>query len=425
MDDRESRKALMAMFESAVAAASPAVCIAPHLPPPPRGRTVVVGAGKAAAAMALAVEARWDGPLEGLVITRYGHGAPCRKIRVVEAGHPVSDAAGLDATVKIVRLLGGLSADDLVLCLLSGGGSALLSLPAPGLSLADKQEIGRALLRSGAPIGEINCVRKHLSSIKGGRLARMAAPAKVITLAISDVPGDDPAVIASGPTVSDPTTRHDALAILDQRGISIGPHVRAWLEDPRSETPKDLPGGDVRLVARPRDSLEAAARVARSLGLRPLMLGDDLEGEARALGAAHARLALEIAGGLGAAQAPVVLISGGETTVTVQGRGRGGRNAEYLLAHALALGGRAGVSALAADTDGIDGSEDNAGAIISPDSLSRARALGLKPAERLEDNDAYGVFAALGDLFVTGPTHTNVNDFRATLINAPSAENHT
>ncbi|MET3663597.1 glycerate kinase [Caulobacter sp. 1776] len=424
MDDQESRKALKGIFEAAVAAASPAVCVAPHLPKRPDGRTVVIGAGKAAAAMALAVETHWDGPLEGVVITRYGHGAPCGRIRVVEAGHPVSDAAGLEATADIVRMIGGLSPDDLVLCLLSGGGSALLSLPAPGLGLADKQAVGRALLRSGAPIGEMNCVRKHLSAVKGGRLALLAAPARVVTLAISDVPGDDPAVIASGPTVADPTTRHDALAILEGRGIIVAPRVKLWLEDPRSETPKVVPSGDMRLVARPREVMTAAAEAARELGLQPLVLGDALEGEARALGAAHARLALQVAEGLTPGQAPVVLISGGETTVTVQGRGRGGRNAEYLLAHALGLAGRAGIHALAADTDGIDGSEDNAGAIIAPDSLSRAAALGLEPAERLGDNDAYSVFAALGDLLVTGPTRTNVNDFRATLINAPSAESH-
>ncbi|MDR6530216.1 hydroxypyruvate reductase [Caulobacter rhizosphaerae] len=424
MDDQESRRALKAMFEAAVAAASPASCVAPHLPERPRGRTVVIGAGKAAAAMALAVEAHWDGPLEGMVITRYGHGAPCRRIRIVEAGHPVSDAAGLEAAADIVRMVGGLSPDDLVLCLLSGGGSALLSLPAPGLSLADKQAVGRALLRSGAPIGEMNCVRKHLSAVKGGRLALLAAPARVVTLAISDVPGDDPSVIASGPTVADPTTRHDALAILKKRAIGVPPRVRLWLEDPRSETPKAVPGAELRLVARPREALEAAAKAASGLGLRPVVLGDGLEGEARLLGAAHARLALETAEDLRPGQAPVVLISGGETTVTVQGRGRGGRNAEYLLAHALELAGRTGIHALAADTDGIDGSQDNAGAILSPDSLSRALALGVRPAERLADNDAYSVFAALGDLLVTGPTRTNVNDFRATLINAPSAENH-
>ena len=423
MNDQDSRKALKAMFEAAVTAASPALRLAPHLPSPPRGRTVVVGAGKAAAAMARAVERHWQGPLEGLVITRYGHGEPCERIRVVEAGHPVGDAAGVEATREIVRGLGGLRPEDLVLCLLSGGGSALLSLPAPGLTLADKQQIGRALLRSGAPIGEMNCVRKHLSAVKGGRLALLAAPARLVTLAISDVPGDDPAVIASGPTVADPTTRQQALAILERRRIPMAPAVRAWLEDPSSETPKAIPNRDMRLIATPRDALAAAALTARGLGLQPVVLGDALEGEARAMGAAHARLALQIADGLGPHQAPVVLISGGETTVTVRGRGRGGRNAEYLLAVALGLGGRPGVHALAADTDGVDGSEDNAGAVVSPDSLARAAALGLSPAGRLDDNDGYGVFQALGDLVVTGPTRTNVNDFRAILINAPS-EHH-
>lgn len=423
MNDQDSRKALKAMFEAAVAAASPALRLAPHLPSPPRGRTLVIGAGKAAAAMARAVERHWQGPLEGLVITRYGHGEPCERIRVVEAGHPVGDAAGVEATREIVQVLGGLRPEDLVLCLLSGGGSALLSLPAPGLTLADKQEIGRALLRSGAPIGEMNCVRKHLSAVKGGRLALLAAPARVVTLAISDVPGDDPAVIASGPSVADPTTRQQALAILERRKIPMTPAVRAWLENPSSETPKSIPNSDVRLIAKPSDALAAAAHTARSLGLQPVVLGDALEGEARAMGAAHARLALQIADGVGPGQAPVVLISGGESTVTVKGRGRGGRNAEYLLALALRLGGRPGVHAVAADTDGVDGSEDNAGAVVSPDSLARAAALGLSPAERLDDNDGYGVFQALGDLVITGPTRTNVNDFRAILINAPS-EHH-
>lgn len=422
MTDEETRQALMAMFEAAVAAASPALCLPPQLPAPPRGRTIVVGAGKAAAAMAAAVEAHWDGPLEGVVVTRYGHGAACARIVVVEAGHPVADQAGLAATAAIVEQLRGLSADDLVLCLLSGGGSALLAAPAPGLTLADKQAITRALLRSGAPIDQINCVRKHLSAVKGGRLAQLAAPARVVTLAISDVPGDVVSTIASGPTTPDPTTRHDALAILRRWRIAVPESVHAWLNDPRSETPKQVPGAEAVLIARPRDALEAAARAASARGLTPIVLGDAIEGEARTVAAAHARLALKIADGRSAGAPPCVLLSGGETTVTVTGGGRGGRNAEYLLALAAALGGRPGIHALAADTDGVDGSEDNAGALLFPSSLARAGALGLSAAERLADNDGYGFFAALGDLVITGPTRTNVNDFRAILIDAPASE---
>ena len=422
MTRETAREALKALFEAAVGAASPALCLPPHLPPPPRGRTVVVGAGKAVAAMAATVEAHWPGPLEGLVITRYGHGAACERIVVVEAGHPVADAAGVAGTAAIVERLRGLTADDLVLCLLSGGGSALLAAPAPGLTLADKQAITRALLRSGAPIDQINCVRKHLSAVKGGRLALLAAPARVVTLAISDAPGDVVATIASGPTTPDPTTRQDALAILRRWRITPSDSVRAWLDDPRAETPKHIPGAETVLIARPRDALEAAAREASARGLTPIVLGDAIEGEARVIAAAHARLALKIADGRGVGAPPCVLLSGGETTVTVAGGGRGGRNAEYLLALAAALDGRPGIHALAADTDGIDGSEDNAGVLLSPDSLARAATLGLNAAERLADNDGYGFFAALDDLVITGPTRTNVNDFRAILIDAPSSE---
>ncbi|WP_165184479.1 glycerate kinase type-2 family protein [Caulobacter soli] len=424
MTNQQAREALRALFDAAVAAASPALCVPPHLPPPPKGRTIVIGAGKAAAAMAAAVEAHWDGPLDGLVVTRYGHGIACRRILVVEAAHPVADEAGMAATAAMMDMLRGLTADDLVLCLLSGGGSALLAAPAPGLTLADKQEITRALLRSGAPIDEINCVRKHLSAVKGGRLAQMAAPARMVTLAISDVPGDDVSVIASGPTTPDHTTRMMALAILDRRQITIPDHVRAWLEDVRSETPKQVPPSETVIVARPRDALEAAAREARRRGLSPVVLGDAIEGEACVVAAEQAGLALEVAAGRFAISAPCVLLSGGETTVTVRGRGRGGRNAEYLLALAVALQGEAGIHALAADTDGIDGSEHNAGALLSPDSLARATALGLNPAWRLADNDGFGVFEALDDLVITGPTLTNVNDFRAILIDAPPSSEH-
>ena len=416
MTNEQSQAALEALFKAAVAVASPALCLPSHLPTPPKGRTVVVGAGKAAAAMAAAVEAHWEGPLEGVVITRYGHGAVCERIAVIEAGHPIADAAGAAGTAAMVDRLRGLTADDLVLCLLSGGGSALLAAPAQGLTLIHKQAVTRALLRGGVPIDEINCVRKHLSSVKGGQLALLAAPARVVTLAISDVPGDEVSTIASGPTAPDPTTRQDALAILEQRGIAVPEAVRVWLNDPRSETPKQVPGAEAMLIARPRDALSAAAREASARGYTPIVLGDAIEGEAREVAREHAHLALKVAG---ERRGPCVLLSGGETTVTVRGKGRGGRNAEYLLALATALDGCPGIHALAADTDGVDGSEDNAGALLFPDSLARATALGLNAAERLADNDGYGFFAALGDLVVTGPTRTNVNDFRAILIDAP------
>ncbi|MGA2492401.1 MAG: glycerate kinase [Roseiarcus sp.] len=416
----DPRVFLRGLFDAAIAAAAPGEVLARFLPPPPKGRTIVVGAGKAAASMAAALEAAWPGPLEGLVVTRYGHRAPTRAIEVVEAAHPTPDAAGAAAAARILERVKGLSADDLVLCLISGGGSALLALPAPGLSLADKQTINRALLKSGAGIAEINCVRKHLSAIKGGRLAAAAAPARVVALIISDVPGDDPATIASGPTTPDPTTSADALAILRRYAIDAPAHVLAHLESAAAETPKP---GDARfaqvanvVVAAPRLSLAAAAAAARSAGVTPLDLGDAIEGEAREVGKAFAGIALSAARRGAPARGPCVLISGGETTVTVRGKGRGGRNSEFLLGLAIGLDGAPGIWALAGDTDGIDGSEDNAGAIVAPDTLARTVALGLAPRARLDDNDAYSVFAALGDLVVTGPTLTNVNDFRAILI---------
>jgi hydroxypyruvate reductase len=410
------RPLLRALFDAAVSAAAPAVCVPPHLPPVPKGRTIVVGAGKGAAAMAAAVEQNWDGPLSGLVVTRYGHGLPTKRIQVIEAGHPVPDATGVVAASRILQLARGLGADDLLLCLISGGGSALLALPAPGLQLADKQAVTSALLKSGAAIGEINCVRKHLSAIKGGRLAAAAAPARVVSLLISDVPGDDPATIASGPTVADPTSFADARAILAKYAIRGPAAVIAHLEAAKEETPKPgdarLANSEVRIVATPRAALEAAAVVAREAGFGSEILGDALEGEARVVGAEHARLALAHA----AEGRRLCILSGGETTVTVTGKGRGGRNAEYLLALAIGLDGAAGIHALAADTDGVDGSEDNAGAVAAPDTLARARALGIDAKARLADNDAYGFFAALGDLVITGPTRTNVNDFRAILV---------
>jgi glycerate 2-kinase len=421
----DARTLLRSLFDAAVAAADPLACVPPNLPAPPTGRTIVVGAGKAAAAMAAAVEAHWPGPLGGLVVTRIGHGAPTTRIRVVEAGHPIPDAAGAEAARDILALMQGLGQGDLVIGLISGGGSALLALPAGAVTLADKQALNRALLKSGARIGEINAVRKHLSAIKGGRLAAAAAPARFVNLVISDVPGDDVSVIASGPTVADLSTLEDARAVLARYRIDVPERVAAHLADPANETPKPgdprLAKVETRLIATPWDSLAAAAAKAREAHCRPLILGEAIEGEARECGIVHAGIARSAAQHGEPAQAPCLLISGGETTVTVRGRGRGGRNAEFLLSLALALDGATGISALAADTDGIDGTEDNAGAILTPDTLARARLLGLDPRSRLDDNDAYPVFSALGDLVFTGPTRTNVNDFRAILIGAQPA----
>lgn len=414
------RNFLRALFDAAVAAADPAKCLAPHLPDRPAGRTVVIGAGKAAAAMARAFETAWDGPCEGLVVTRYDHAVPTERIEVVEASHPVPDAAGENAARRIKEMVSGLTADDLVVCLMSGGASALLSLPAEGLSLEDKQTVNRALLKSGATIGQMNCVRKHLSAIKGGRLAAAAAPARVVTLAISDVPGDGPEVIGSGPTVPDPTTRTNALELIARFNIDLPAHVGAWLESPDCETPK--PGDaafantQFKLIATPQMSLEAAAQAARLGGYNPVILGDAIEGEAREVAIVHAGIAQQIARHGQPGAAPAVLLSGGETTVTVRGNGRGGRNAEFLLSLAIALGGEARFAAFAGDTDGIDGTEDNAGALFLPDTLQRAEAAGIDLKAHLANNDGYGAFAALGDLVLTGPTLTNVNDFRAIVV---------
>ena len=419
-----NRRALLRrMFDAAIAAADPDQLIPLHLPAPPRGRTVVVGAGKAAASMARAVDAHWpaDRPLSGLVVTRYGHGVgTLPRIEVVEASHPVPDAAGQRAASRILELVQGLGPDDLVLCLISGGGSALLSLPGDGVSLADKQAINRALLRSGAGIHDMNCVRKHLSAIKGGRLAAAAAPAPVVTLVISDVPGDDPSVIASGPTVPDSTTLADASAILARFGIDVPATIRSRLADPAAETPK--PGDAAFLhtathvIATPQASLEAAAAVARAAGVTPLILGDAIEGEAAEVGRVMAGIARQVSLHRQPAPPPCVLISGGETTVTVRGQGRGGRNVEFLLSLAIELAGRSGIFALAGDTDGVDGAEEVAGAIVAPDTIARAVSLGLSPRARLADNDGHGFFESLGDQVITGPTLTNVNDFRAILI---------
>ncbi|KQT59791.1 hydroxypyruvate reductase [Methylobacterium sp. Leaf456] len=411
---------LRRLFAAAVAAADPAVSLAQHLPSPPPGRTIVVGAGKAAASMARAVEAAWSGELSGLVVTRYGHGAPTSRIEVVEAAHPVPDAAGEAAARRMLDRVAGLTADDLVLCLISGGGSSLLSLPAEGLTLADKQAVNRGLLKSGASIGEMNCVRRHLSAIKGGRLAAACHPARVVTLLISDTPGDDPLDIASGPTVADPTTCADALTVLDRYKVEIPDAVRAHLLSGRGESVKPgdprLGTPDLRMVATPLMALRAAADLAQQEGVPALILGDAIEGEAREVGQVMAGIARSVAAhGLPLAK-PCVLLSGGETTVTVRGSGRGGRNVEFLLALGVALAGQAGIYAIAGDTDGVDGIEEIAGAVLTPDTPIRAAAVGLSLTTSLDRNDGHGFFETLGDGVVTGPTLTNVNDFRAILI---------
>ncbi|AMS13548.1 hydroxypyruvate reductase [Pseudomonas chlororaphis] len=410
---------LRELFATAIDAAHPQHVLAAHLPSDRSGRVIVIGAGKAAAAMAQVVERCWLGEVSGLVVTRYGHGAPCEKIEVVEAAHPVPDAAGLAVAKRVLELVSDLSEQDRVIFLLSGGGSALLALPAAGISLADKQSINKALLKSGATIGEMNCVRKHLSAIKGGRLAKACWPATVYTYAISDVPGDLATVIASGPTVADPSTSAEALAILKRYAIEVPAAVRTWLQSPESETVKpgdpSLARSHFQLIARPQQSLEAAAVKARQAGFSPLILGD-LEGEAREVAKVHAGIARQVVLHGQPLAAPCVILSGGETTVTVRGNGRGGRNAEFLLSLTESLKGLPGVYALAGDTDGIDGSEDNAGAIMAPDSHARAAALGLSASDELDNNNGYGYFAALDGLIVTEPTRTNVNDFRAILI---------
>ena len=416
---------LRRLFDAAVASAQPAVCVPPHLPgTPPAGRLVVIGAGKASAAMAQAVEQHWNGPLEGLVVTRYGYAVPCERIEIVEAAHPVPDAAGERAAARMLDYVADLGPDDLVLCLVSGGGSALLPLPIPPLSLADKQAINRSLLKCGATISEMNCVRRHLSAIKGGRLAAACHPARVVNLLISDVPGDEPANIASGPTVGDPTSCRDALAIIDRYGIDLPPAAREILASGRGETVKPddprLAGVETRLVATPRLALEAAAAVATGAGFDAHILGDAIEGEARDVGKVMAAIAGEVARYRRPFAPPCILLSGGETTVTVRGDGRGGRNVEFLLSLAVALGGLPGVHALAGDTDGVDGLEEIAGGVVSPSTLARAWAAGINPVAALDGNDGHGFFEALGDQVVTGPTLTNVNDFRAILIDAPA-----
>ncbi len=418
----DPRKLLRQMFDAAVEAAQSAHCLPAHLPPPPRGRTLVIGAGKASADMARVLEQHWPGALGGLVVTRYGYAVPCSRIEIVEAAHPVPDAAGLAAAGRILALVQGLSADDLVICLISGGGSSLLALPDPALSLADKQAINRALLASGATISEMNCVRRHLSAIKGGRLAAACHPARVVALLMSDVPGDDPADIASGPTTADASTCADALAILRRYAIAVPAQVRDLLESGRGESVKPgdarLANSETRMIATPQMALEAAAAVGRAAGVPVHILGDSIEGEARDVGIVMAGMARQVCTHQQPFTPPCILLSGGETTVTVRGDGRGGRNVEFLLSLGLALNGLAGVHAIACDTDGVDGQEDIAGAWLAPDTLARAAQLGIQARASLSNNDGHGFFQALGDSLVCGPTRTNVNDFRAIYIAA-------
>ena len=428
----DPRGFLLALFNAAVAQAVPGADTATFLPPPPKGRTLVLGAGKAGGSMAAAVDALWpkDAPMSGLVVTRYDYVPPAYKalqnrgagrIEVVEAAHPVPDDAGRRAAKRIAELTKGLTKDDLVLCLISGGASSLMAMPAAGITLEEKQAINKALLKSGAAIDEMNCVRKHLSAIKGGRLAAMCAPAQVVTLLISDVPGDAPQVIGSGPTVPDSTTCADALRILARYGIEVPAAARAGLESGALETPKPgdavFAGHSVHMIATPQQSLEAAAALARQSGIGVHVLSDEMEGESREVGKVHAAMARYIARRGQPFAKPCVVISGGETTVTVKSKGgRGGRATEFLLGCAIALQGEPNVYVMAGDTDGIDGVEDNAGAIVTPSTLARAQAAGLKAQDFLDANDAYNFFKPLGDLVVPGPTFTNVNDFRAVLV---------
>ena len=431
MTDHSPETLLRGLFDAALAAADPKQVIPPWLRQivagGVAGRVLVVGAGKASAAMARTIEDNWTeitglplSRLEGLVVTRYAHGVPCSRIEIVEAAHPVPDEAGLRAAECILEMVQGLTPSDLVICLISGGGSALLAMPAAGLSLEHKRVVNHELLMSGADISEMNCVRKHLSAIKGGRLAAAAAPARVVSLLISDVPGDDPAVIASGPTVPDPTTFADARAILQRYAIKPPPAVQVHLESALEETPKPgdrrLARAEAHLISRPQGSLEAAAEAARRAGVTPIILGDSIEGEAREVARVMAGIAFQCRRHGQPAAPPCVLLSGGETTVTVRGTGRGGRNVEFLLGLAVALNRAPGIYGLACDTDGIDGTEDNAGALLTPDSLARGRERGLDAVSSLADNDGYSYFAGLGDLIMTGPTLTNVNDFRAILV---------
>jgi len=425
IDSIEPRRLLRTMFDAAIAAAQPAICVPGHLPPKPRGRLIVIGAGKASAAMAKAVEEHWVGELSGFVVTRYGYAVPCKRIEMFEAAHPVPDARSLEGTQRALATVRDLTPDDTMLCLMSGGASSLLVAPLEGLTLEDKQFVNRALLKSGASIGEMNCVRRHLSAIKGGRLAAACHPAKVVTLLISDVPGDQPSDIGSGPTVGDATTCADALAILTRYRIELPGHILDVLRSGRGESVKAddprLTNNEVRFIATPQMALRAAAQVAKQAEIDVHILGDSIEGEARDVGKVMAGIALQVARHGEPFGSPCVFLSGGETTVTVRGKGRGGRNVEFLLSLAIALNGQVGVHALAGDTDGVDGAEEIAGAYAGPDTLQRGWAQGMNPRDRLDDNDGHAFFEALGDSIITGPTLTNVNDFRAVLIGAQGA----
>ena len=420
MSELDAKTFLVSLFEAAGAAADPEITIKDHLPERPKGRTIVVGAGKGAAQMAAAFEKAWDGPLEGTVVTRYGYAAPCARIEVIEAAHPVPDQAGLAAARRLMERVYGLTEDDLVVALICGGGSALLPAPAGELTLDDEIAVNRALLASGAPIAAMNAVRKHVSAIKGGRLAAAASPARVVSLVVSDIPGDDPALVASGPTVPDATTRADALAIVAAYSMKLPAAVMAHLASPGAEAPRPgdprFSSNTVAVIASAAQSLEAAAAAAQAQGIAAVILSDSIEGEARDVGSVHAAIAREVAATRRPFARPVVMLSGGETTVTLRGKGKGGRNSEFLLSFALGVDGVARIEALAADTDGIDGSEDNAGAFADGTSVSRMRAAGVDAKAALAGNDAFTAFAATGDLFSPGPTGTNVNDFRAILI---------
>ncbi|RVD20790.1 glycerate kinase [Mesorhizobium sp. M4B.F.Ca.ET.017.02.2.1] len=411
---------LTSIFNAAVAAADPERTIRDHLPARPKGRTIVIGAGKGSAQMAAAFEKVWDGLIDGLVVTRYGYGAKCERIEIIEAAHPVPDAAGLEASRRLLDKVRGLTVDDLVVALISGGGSALLPSPAPGLTLVDEIAVNEALLASGAPIAAMNTIRKHVSTIKGGRLAAAAHPARVVSLVVSDIPGDNPALVASGPTVPDTGSREDALASISAYGMKLPASVMAHINSPAADAPRpDDPifaGNEVHLIASAGVSLEAAAAEAKRQGIEAVILSDSIEGEAREVGGVHAAIVREVATRARPFAKPVLILSGGETTVTLRAKGKGGRNSEFLLAFAIAIGGLDGIHALAADTDGIDGSEDNAGAFADGSTVSRMRAAGIDAKAMLAGNNAWTAFNAVGDLFVPGPTGTNVNDLRAILV---------
>ncbi|WP_290544013.1 glycerate kinase [Aestuariivirga sp.] len=412
----DDRKILRSLFDAAVEAANPVRAVIRNLPEKPRGRTAVIAVGKAAVPMAMAVEDNWDGPLEGLVIAPHGYAHDLRRLKLVHGRHPVPDETSLAAAEQALALASTLGPDDLLIALISGGASALMSKPAPGIAIQEKFGLVKALLECGANIAELNCVRKQVSAVKGGRLARAAGEAAVWTLALSDVPGDDPAIIGSGPTVPDPTRKTDARAILARYGVPVPPSIEAWLKAPDGDRSILSRRAETRVIVSPHESFRAVRTRAEAQGLNVLYLGDRIEGEAREVAKVLAAIALEIAARDAPARKPCLLLSGGETGVTVRGKGRGGRNVEFLLALAIALGECPRITALAADTDGIDGMEPIAGAVIDPASLARARALGLDPMGFLENNDAHTLFERLGDQVITGPTHTNVNDFRGILI---------